>query len=219
MVALVGGGIAILSGRDDPPTDTAGQTADTGGPTAIPIQVLDDSVEVGSPSAPVSIDIFDEPICPQCGDFITSAAADLSKAVEDEKLAIRYHLVNFLDGESASGNYSTRALAASLCVADANDAKLYMDFYHGIFAPDFQPKEKALSDRNNFDLADLAEGLGASPEVRTCIKDDEKRSAAESVAKRAQTGLDRLNDGTTPAVFENDVPVDIDRRNWVEALG
>ena len=92
---------------------------------AVELRVLDDGVFVGSLAASTTIDIFNEPICPPCGSFIRSNAGDIDTAVNNKKLAVRYHLVNFLDDRSRSKNYSTRAVAATYCVAAQNDPKLY----------------------------------------------------------------------------------------------
>ena len=80
---------------------------------------------VGSSAASTTIDIFNEPICPPCGSFIRSNSADIDTAVNNKKLAVRYHLLNFLDDKSHSKTYSTRAVAASYCVAAQDDPKLY----------------------------------------------------------------------------------------------
>lgn len=88
---------------------------------AVALRVLDDGVFVGSSLAPTTIDVFNEPICPPCGAFIRSNAGGIDAAVNNKKLAVRYHLLDFLDDKSHSGNYSTRAVAASYCVAAQND--------------------------------------------------------------------------------------------------
>ena len=112
----------------------------------------------------MTIDIFNEPICPPCGSFIRSNASDIESAVNNKKLAVRYHLLNFLDDKSHSKNYSTRAVAATYCVAAQNDPKLYSDFYSGLFASNFQPAEDAAEDRTDGELAQLAKTVGADAE-------------------------------------------------------
>ena len=199
-------------GGEPPPDDPQG--------SGIPLKVLNDGVEVGSTSAPVTIDVFDEPICPPCGQLISSSADDLAQAVTDEKVAVRYHLLNFLDGESGSRTYSSRAIAASLCVADTDDGKLYMDYYHALFESDFQPREGALTDRTDRELADLAERIGAPESVRTCIENDDRRADAEDAAAKAGKELSDLNDQVgTPAVFQDGILVNTDDPNWVDDLG
>jgi len=78
-----------------PPPTSAPPPAD-----AVELRVLDDGVFVGSSAASTTIDIFNEPICPPCGSFIRSNAGDIDTAVNNKKLAVRYHLLNFLDDKS-----------------------------------------------------------------------------------------------------------------------
>ena len=123
---------------------------------------LDDGVLVGSPAARTIIDVFDEPICPACGAFVRSSSAQIQQAVDARRIAVRYHLLNFLDEDSASKSYSTRAVAASYCVAAGKDPKVYQDFYAGLFAADFQPQENGSIDPTDDDLASLADRTGAA---------------------------------------------------------
>nr|WP_318546464.1 hypothetical protein [Mycobacterium lepraemurium] len=104
------------------PSDPAG---------AVRLRVLDDGVFVGSSAAPITLDIFNKPICPPCGSSIRSNAADIDAAVNSRQLAVRYHLLNFLDDKSRSQNYSTRAVAATYCVAAQRDANLYTELLFG----------------------------------------------------------------------------------------
>lgn len=89
------------------------------------LQVLDDGVLVGSAAAPRTIDIFNEPVCPPCGVLNRTYDGQIGTAVKEERLAVRWHLLDFLNGQSASKDYSTRAVAATYCVAAQHDPKLY----------------------------------------------------------------------------------------------
>src|SRR5271163_2868392 len=149
-------------------------------PDAVGLRVLDDGVYVGSSVAPITIDIFNEPICPPCGSFIRSNAGDIETAVNNKKLAVRYHLLSFLDDKSHSKNYSTRAVAASYCAAAQGDPKVYTDFYSGLFATDFQPAEGGAEDRTDGELANLAKTAGADAAVLTCIKSGDDVGTAKA---------------------------------------
>ena len=206
VVALVAGIIVLTWPKPPPPDPVTLRDADAG-------------VFVGDPSAPVTIDVFDEPICPPCGDFISTSADNIQRAVVAKKIAVRYHLLNFLDKQSASRDYSTRALAASLCVAHEEKPKVYMDFYAGIFSPKFQPKEGASTDRTDDELAKLAESVGAPSSVSTCITSGDKMSTARTKAGAAQKSLTAVSsEGTTPAVFDGSKQIDIKEANWVDSL-
>jgi serine/threonine-protein kinase len=185
----------------------------------IKLQVLNDSVSVGADEAPKTIDVFNEPMCPQCGAFIRSYSAEMQTATNDKKVKVRYHLLNFLDNMSASGDYSTRAVAASLCVASANDPKLYTDFYAGLFAGDFQPKERGSTDPSDSDLVQVATSVGAPSKVTDCITSGQQLDAAKSKATNAQDTLQGLmSQPSTPAVFDGKTKVDTSDSGWLNRL-
>ncbi len=189
-------------------------------PQAVSVTELDDGVLVGSSAAASTIDVFDEPICPACGVFIRSSSAEMQQAVDDHKIAIRYHLLDFLDDNSASKNYSTRAVAASYCVAAAKDPKVYQDFYAGLFATDFQPREYGTSDPTDDDLVNLADKVGAPATVSNCISSQDMMMPAKTKAAQGWSTLKGLSFTTgTPAVFNGTDAVDTSKPNWVESLG
>jgi serine/threonine protein kinase, bacterial len=185
---------------------------------AVQLRVLDDGVFVGSSAAPVTIDIFNEPMCPPCGSFIRSSSGDIDAAVNDKKLAVRYHLLNFLDDKSRSKNYSTRAVAATLCVATQNDPKLYMDFYSGLFASTFQPAENAPEDRADGELAQLAKNVGAGQDAINCIKSGDESATAKSKAENAGLTMSGLNASGTPFVWDGNKSVNIQDAGWLTKL-
>jgi serine/threonine-protein kinase len=214
IVLLIAAIVAVLvwSTRKAPPPPPP--------PPALTLTVLDDGVMIGYANVPITIDVFDEPICPPCSKFVTSSTVDVDRAVEDKKLAVRYHLMNFLDQNSASGDYSTRAVAASYCVAQTNDAKMYINFYTELFGPAFQPKENGTTDRTDAELAKLARSVGAPTSVSDCITKGQQVGTAESKASNAQATLEGLSSGGgTPQVFKGTKSIDISTPGWVNKLG
>ncbi|GBG38724.1 serine/threonine protein kinase PknE [Mycobacterium montefiorense] len=185
---------------------------------AVELRVLDDGVLVGSSAAPVTIDIFNEPICPPCGSFIRSNAGDIETAVNNKKLAVRYHLLNFLDDKSHSQNYSTRAVAATYCVAAQNDPKLYMSFYSGIFASAFQPQEGAAEDRTDGELAQLAKTGGVDADAINCIKSGGDMATAKAKAESGDTTLAGFNASGTPFVWDGTKSLNYQDATWLTKL-
>jgi serine/threonine-protein kinase len=185
----------------------------------VKLQVLDDAVSVGADNAPKTIDVFNEPICPPCGQFIRTNSTKMQTAINDKKIQVHYHLLTFLDPKSASGDYSTRALAAALCVASANDPKMYTDFYAALFASDFQPKEDASTDPSNDDLAQRAESVNAPSSVTECIKSGQQLDAAKTKATNAAITLQGLmSEPSTPRVFDGKTQVDTTDSEWLNRL-
>ncbi|CQD13772.1 Ser/Thr protein kinase [Mycobacterium lentiflavum] len=215
VVALVGAVLVVAQPWRSPgPPSSKPPTAADG----VELRVLDDGVLVGSAAAPVTIDIFNEPMCPPCGSFIRSNAGDIETAVNNQKLAVRYHLLNFLDDKSHSKNYSTRAVAATYCVAAQNDPKLYMNFYSGIFASAFQPQEGAPEDRTDGELAQLAKTVGVDANVINCIKAGDDMATAKTKADAGDTTLAGFNASGTPFVWDGNKSINYQDATWLTKL-
>jgi serine/threonine protein kinase, bacterial len=217
VMAVVGGALIVVA-RPWESSPSAPPTSPPPPADAVELRVLDDGVFVGSSVAPTTIDIFNEPICPPCGSFIRSYASDIDTAVNNKKLAVRYHLLNFLDDKSHSKNYSTRALAATYCVAAQNDPKLYTAFYSGLFASDFQPQEGAAEDRTDSELAQLAKTVGVDANVITCIKSGDDVATAKAKAANGNTTLSGLNASGTPFVWDGNKVVNYQDPGWLTRL-
>jgi serine/threonine-protein kinase len=190
---------------------------------AVKLRILDNGVFVGSSAAPTTIDIFNEPICPPCGVLQRTYATDIETAVDNKKLAVRYHLLNFLDTQSASKDYSTRAVAATYCVAAQNDPDLYIRFYSALFETFFQPLEVekgGSTDRTSAELAHLAQKVGADSKVISCIESGDDVSIASTKAANGQMTLAGLPGGSsgTPKVYHGTQLVNTDDPNWLTKL-
>ncbi|OBB65867.1 serine/threonine protein kinase PknE [Mycobacterium sp. 852014-50255_SCH5639931] len=216
LVAIVGVALAVV--RPWESSSPATPTKQPPPPDAVALRVLDDGVFVGSSAASMTIDIFNEPICPPCGSFIRSNAGDIDTAVNNKKLAVRYHLLDFLDDKSHSKNYSTRAVAASYCVAAQNEAKLYTDFYSGLFASNFQPAEDAAEDRTDGELAQLAKNVGADTDVITCIKSGDDVGTGKAKSASGYATLSGLNANSTPFVWDGTASVNYQDPAWLTKL-
>jgi serine/threonine-protein kinase len=184
----------------------------------VTLNVRNDGVFVGSSAAVATIDIFNEPVCPPCGVFIRSYGGDIESAVTNKKLSVRYHLLNFLDDQSATKTYSTRAVAASYCVAAQNDPKVYVNFYAALFGSDFQPQEGALTDRTDAELARLAQTAGANATTANCIKSEADLGTGQERAAAAATTMAGLNSQGTPFVWDGNGAVNLQNPDWLTKL-
>ncbi|MFC9894215.1 DsbA family protein [Nocardia sp. NPDC127579] len=184
-------------------------------PAVISVLGSDGVVLLGRPAAAKTIDAYEDPLCPACGRIERAYGQELAQKVDEGKLAIRYHYLNFLDDRSGSGDYSTRAIAANACVAAAGSGPAYSKFQHALFT-DRQPEEDG-DDLSNQQLADLARDSGASAEALTCITSGAKLESAESTAATSSNTLKGINDGTvaTPSFFTGTERVDLENQNWV----
>lgn len=113
LVAVTGIGMAVQAKRDQP-TRTVAQVTYAGPVSA----VGPDGLVVGYADAPVTLDLYEDFMCPVCGYFESHSGAAVLQLAVDHKAKLRYHMLNFLDRSSAGTQYSTRAANAAACAAD-----------------------------------------------------------------------------------------------------
>ncbi|QBJ95228.1 DsbA family protein [Rhodococcus sp. ABRD24] len=173
-------------------------------------------VRLGLPEVTNTIDVFEDPMCPFCAQLEEKHGQEVAQAIDEGKLAVRYHILNFLDRLSASGDYSTRAVAASQCVAETGNAIAYSKFHGELFSPANQPEEKGKSDLSNDDLAGLARDAGAGDDAATCITGGERLPQAAADAETGRQALAASGATGTPAVVHNGQVIDaLGNDNWV----
>ena len=214
VAAVVIGGIIFQSSRNQPRVDGYGpaQTA--------AVQVSDGVVRVGAPNAPVTIDVYEDFLCPVCGQFEKIYGQELAQALDQGKIAARYHLLDFLNEASASKTYSTRAAAAALCVAADGNGSAYPKFHAALFASDTQPKERAAADLSDAQLADIAKSVGASAAAQSCVTGGAKMAEAAAASRAGEQQLAAAAGQVgTPTVLRDGKPVDFQDRDWIPKLG
>ena len=143
-VLLIAGvvGYGLYSSQKD---DTASATTPPG--------AVDDGTAFASGDGPVTIDIYEDFMCPVCHEFETSSGATLKQLVTDKKVTVRYHPIAILDRYSNGTKYSTRAAAAA---AAAGAAGKFAEYHQVLF--DNQPEENSngLDDAKLIDLGKSA---------------------------------------------------------------
>jgi len=118
-----------------------------------------------NPKAVVSF--FEDFLCPACGNFERTFGPTVSKLIDIGAIAADYSMVSILDSQR-NQNYSSRAGAAALCVADESlDA--FRRFHTALFTVDLQPSERGTSFPDNARLIELAREAGVVGKVADCI--------------------------------------------------
>ena len=163
-------------------------STDTGGITFGEGAVAGTTVE-GAPELQVYIDFM----CPVCGQYDAVNRDDIRTMLVEAEATVIFHPLNFLDGYSTEGDYSTRAANAFATVAtDAPEAAL--DFLEAMF--DNQPAENGpgLTDE---EIATIAVEAGVPQDVADTL-------AARTYGDWVAVASDQArNDGVTgtPTTF------------------
>ena len=93
-------------------------------------------VTAGQPTAPVTIDVYEDFLCPFCERFETRNSDALTAALNEGKAKVNYHALNILDARTTPPGYSTLAANAALCAVPAG---IWPAFHARLFAE--QPAE------------------------------------------------------------------------------
>nr|MDT0660981.1 thioredoxin domain-containing protein [Micromonospora sp. DSM 115978] len=194
MAGLIGWGIYAGQGSDDY-TAPAGASSDGTG------------VVVGS--GPVTIDLYEDFICPACNQFEQQAGATIDQLVADGRVRLVYHPVAYLDRASTT-DYSTRSSAASGCAADGGK---FRDYAKALF--ERQPPEggAGLSDD---ELINIGAGVGLTgDDFASCVRDGTYEPWTRHVTEAAS------RDGVsgTPTVRVDGEPVQASAEAITAAVG
>ncbi|MGB3302645.1 DsbA family protein [Gordonia sp. (in: high G+C Gram-positive bacteria)] len=202
VTALIVGGIIFTNNKTYPPVDDK-------------VLAQNASFIVGDRTAPKTIDIFEDFNCEHCKKFEEQSGAAIWENVIDGKIRVRYHMLNFLDGNSKSGDYSSRAAGAVLCVARNDNREVFWKLHSQLF-------EKAGDDLNNQQIAALAASDGASPATQGCIASGELVDEGRDMASASETQLSNSTEGqvATPSVLLAGKQVEhiMDGTAWLDDL-
>jgi protein-disulfide isomerase len=192
VLAVVAGiGYAVQASRD-----TTGESA------ATPNGVDGYAVPVGEESAPVTVDLYEDFMCPACGSFEQAAWETLGSWVSDGTVRLRYHPIAILDRYSTT-NYSTRSTNAFAAVVDSDGPEVAAAFHRLLF--ENQPEEggPGLDDEK---LADLAEQAGAD---RSAVEDALADDTFEQWVVNATNAASENGVNSTPTVMVGGEQVDL----------
>lgn len=212
LVLLVGGGFWLQQrGADLPPAIPVAAP----GP-AYPVAAHGDTVMIGKPAAPVTIDVYEDFLCSGCGQFEQLYGAQLEAAAAAGQARVAYHPVAILDEYSEPEGYSTLAAGSALCAADAG---IFPRFHDSLY--DTQPLGSGPA-WSAAQLQQLGGALGAGPDFARCVATDHDERITRATEQARQMLSERRPDGRfgTPTVLVNGAIVDTSDPGWLdEALG
>ncbi|GGM22083.1 membrane protein [Micromonospora sonchi] len=148
-------------------------------------------------SGPVTVDIYEDYLCPACKRFEQTSGATIDQLISDGKIRAVYHPVAYLNRFSST-DYSTRSSAASGCAAEGGK---FTEFGKALF--ERQPAENGggLSDDQ---LIDIGAEVGLDRDAfGTCVRDRKYRPWSAHVTDEAS----RANVTGTPTVLVDGKPV------------
>ena len=180
LVLVVGGYFLITGlGSDKPDTAPSGASGNYG-------------LVIGEADAPKEIVVYEDFLCPFCGQLETTVRDQLDAAVEAGEVNVEYRPLNFL---SRFGDYSAEATNAFAVVLDTSGPDVAKAFHDLLF--DNQPAENGPFPSED-DLVDLAVEAGATEaDVRPGIED----MAFEGWIDAADDAASKAGVNSTPSVF------------------
>ena len=134
-----------------------------------PVAVDGVVVTAGQPTAPVTIDVYEDFLCPYCERFETRNGDGLTAALNEGKAKVNYHALNILDARTTPPGYSTLAANAALCAVPAG---IWPAFHARLFAE--QPAEGSAG-LTAAQLSAIGTALGAGPAFTQCVGGQRQR--------------------------------------------
>ncbi|PSL51426.1 protein-disulfide isomerase [Saccharothrix carnea] len=207
LAAAVIGGV-VLSSKSDT-DDSLANVPEVAGVSA-PIVREGGAVVVGKDGAKVTIDLYEDFLCPACGAFKKAYGDQIKQEIEAGDLKVRYHALPFLNRLSDPEGYSRDSANAALCAADEGK---FWEYHETLFLR--QPEEGGPGYTKE-ELVKLGTDLGITGDAfKQCVDSGahEKDAQAELDAVRA-TGKFK----GTPTVMKDGEVVEWDDQDWLTNL-
>lgn len=150
----------------------------------------------GSDDAAATINVYEDFLCPYCGQFEHKYGEQIEDKIAAGKLRVRYHPVPLLVKASDPPGYSRRAANAALC---ATDAGKFVPFHDSLFSA--QPSEGS-SGYSNSQLIQLGRSLGISGNTfAKCVNSGKYNDELKAALQKAQQNPDVLRKQRGQKVF------------------
>jgi protein-disulfide isomerase len=184
-VLLIAGliGWGVLSSQED----------DTSGALATPSVAVDEGTAFAVGTGPVTVDIYEDFMCPICHEFEQQTGPAIAQMVTDKKVTVRYHPVSILDRASNGTEYSTRSAGAA--AAAAVDGK-FTEYHEVLFANQPAEGSDGLTDAK---LIELGRSVGLGDSFAEAVT---QKTYANWATRTTETFSRRGFDGT-PTIVVN----------------
>jgi serine/threonine-protein kinase len=167
LVAVIAAAVGISALVKHRPSESSPTTSEGGAGDTVRVASSKLVTEPGTRNPKAVVSFYEDFLCPACGNFQRTFGPTVSKLIDIGAIAADYSMVSILDSPR-NQNYSSRAGAAALCVADESiDA--FRRFHAGLYSTSIQPNERGTSFPDNARLIELAREAGAAGTVPDCI--------------------------------------------------
>ena len=179
-----------------------------------PVAVDGVVVTAGQASAPVTVDVYEDFLCPFCERFETRNADGLTAALNEGKVKVNYHALNILDARTTPPGYSTLAANAALCAVPAG---IWPAYHARLFAE--QPAEGSAG-LSAAQLSDIGTELGAGSAFTQCVEGNGNAAAITAATEAASANPALQTDGQfgTPTIAVGGHKIDVSDSDWLQAV-
>jgi protein-disulfide isomerase len=172
-----------------------------------------DGAVVTAGTGAVVIDVYEDYMCPSCERFEARYGSEITTALNDGRLTVRFHTIAILDEQSNPAGYSTRAANAALCAVPAG---IFPRFHKKLF--DEQPAEGSAG-LSNEQLIEFGTELGAQGDFAACVQNSPHTDAIAKATEAATNDPALQNEKGqfgTPTVAIGDKKVDLNDTSWLQ---
>jgi protein-disulfide isomerase len=177
-------------------------------------------VVVGKTDAKVTLDVYEDFLCPICGQFEKTYGGSVEQHVADGTIKVRYHMLPMLNEKSDPPGYSMDSANAGLCAADAGQ---FPAFHKSLYNDQPEEGTRGWDDQQ---LAKLGQNLGiTSKDFATCVTSGKYDSLAQAdldetlKAPYLQQDFGNGQKGFgTPTVAVGQKVVDTTKSDWLDKL-
>ncbi|GEP38914.1 membrane protein [Nocardioides psychrotolerans] len=172
MILVIGAGFLVNSLRDSSQDISAS-----------PAGATDHGVAIGDPDAPHQVVIYEDFLCPYCGQLEQASSEELTRLADEGKVYVDYRPFNLLRSD-----YSVDAANAFAVVLDAAGPKVAKTFHDELFAD--QPAEGGPYPDADWLVAKAVEAGAAEADVRPGIEDGaQEQWVADATSAAADAGV------------------------------
>lgn len=164
------------------------------GTLTTPASAVDEGTAFAVGTGPVTVDVYEDFMCPACGNFETASGPALKKLAESGRITLRFHPVAILDHYSNGTEYSTRAAAASAAAAEAGK---FTEFHDALYADRPEENTSGLTDAK---MIELAASVGLTSEAFTTAVNE---GTYKAWATKATETFSERGYNSTPTIAVN----------------